>query len=716
MPSPVTASATSIKKFASFSEFVATFEEEVVLDLSKAIFEEELLTELGRSEMKRVKLAKQLTHEQAQHRTIDAEAIDHIKENCIFVLYCHRLLIPQHVEIPSQVEISLEVSLACGYSNCQHVVLKRLFGHLSNVSICLAIILCLSKNAIVDELVLPCTNLSYISPMFVAPLMCFAVVTEGQGVLLATLAGVEQKVIAFCCETLKQLQVWSSVANVVVGDFQLAGHDQILLVKSLASAEPKSFSVENCWDSMFITDFKKSEGFEGIHQKSRHVEAVARFLEVRIEAGKFQEKQLQLQMEKKEDLLKSSCQLMEEMIARPILASIEERSLLARNHSKSIMKGNGLHLAKIEHLYHGLQARTWLLVISVRSIAPRISESSLPKNSNYGTCFSLKLMSFILARVSACRGLILDNATLLLTTVQGQIAGSTSTVRSLNAQDKSYKFVVAVPLRNFMAFASFPVVNIMLTAGLTCEDIVHHQATEISCHEHNPSYRKFGSGVEEKHMCLHTEWLGRICIDKNDLIRQFVPTVGENQLFILRPRAENDPLKLPSEIKSVLSMEYCGKEYGDLEVMKSRTCELVTASTCPFGQATICIFKDAALVSLCAEDHELLSCMASLLIAHFGHHIQIITLSLYSLQSFLLHCGCFKIVLYDIVQSISCEDMLEYLFSFIGMLLGELALKGCNHKSNQSEPGQNPIVEEHLRNSELLTDQTCLHLIPFAHH
>ena len=59
---------------------------------------------------------------------------------------------------------------------------------------------------------------------------------------------------------------------------------------------------------------------------------------------------------------------------RPILASIEEHSLLARKKSES-MKGNGLHLMEIEQLYHGLQGRTWLLLFGLRSKAPRYVEA-----------------------------------------------------------------------------------------------------------------------------------------------------------------------------------------------------------------------------------------------------------------------------------------------------------------------------------------------------
>lgn len=121
------------------------------------------------------------------------------------------------------------------------------------------------------------------------------------------------------------------------------------------------------------------------------------------------------------------------------------------------------------------------------------------------------------------RGLILDGATLLLTTVQRQIAESTSTVRRIDVEVKLYKFVVAVPLRNFTDFSCFPSVNVMLKAWLTYEEGVHHRSIGSPVHEYNPPHKKFSHVFDETHRCLYTEWLGRICIGQNGLIRQFVP-------------------------------------------------------------------------------------------------------------------------------------------------------------------------------------------------
>jgi hypothetical protein len=506
----------------------------------------------------------------------------------------------------------------------------------------------------------------------------FAAVAGGQGVLLATLSGADQNVIAFCCETLQQLQVWSNVANVAVGDFQLAGHEQVLLVKCPSSYKPGPFPLEEFLNSIFITDFRRfgfvglsdqqqelkfSERFQAIDHKSRHMQAVARFLEARIEAGRLQEQHLQLLMEKKKHLVKSSCKLMEEMIVRPIWAFIEKHSLLARKKSVSV-KRNGLHLMEIEQLYHGLQGRRWLLLIGLRSKAPR--------------------------------GLILDGATLLLTTVQGQIAGSTSTVRIIDVEDKLYKFVVAVPLRNFTAFSCFPSVNVMLKAWLTYEKGVHHQSTGSPGHEHNPPHKKFSYVFEETRRYLHTEWLGRICIGQNDLIRQFVPKglshaireVGENQLFIFRAKAVNDPFQLPYEMKSVLCMDFCGKEQNYLQMIQGGTCELVTRSSHPFGHAYIYIFKDITLLTLCAEDSELLSCMGALLISHFGHQ-------------------------YDIFHSGTFEHMLESILTFTGTFLQELGLGVFTLKSSHAVQGEDQTMQDHLKVLESLTDQACLHLIPF---
>ena len=54
----------------------------------------------------------------------------------------------------------------------------------------------------------------------------------------------------------------SNVANVVVGDFQLAGHDQILLMKCPSSYKPGPFLLEEFLNSIYITDFKRF-GFVG---------------------------------------------------------------------------------------------------------------------------------------------------------------------------------------------------------------------------------------------------------------------------------------------------------------------------------------------------------------------------------------------------------------------------------------------------------------------
>lgn len=531
-----------------------------------------------------------------------------------------------------------------------------------------------------DCKILKCRNGKIVADAFLkdVPLsLAFAVVAGGQGVLLATLSGADQNVIAFCCETLQQLQVWSNVANVVIGDFQLAGHDQVLLVKS-PSYKPGPFPLEEFLNSIFITDFKSfglvglsdrqqelkfSERFQAIDHKSRHMQNVARFLEARIEAGRLQEHHLQLLMEEKKHLVKSSCKLMEEMIVRPMRSFFEKHSPLARKKYESI-KGNGLRLMEIEQLYHGLHGRRWVLLIGVRS--------------------------------KARRGLILDGATLLLTTVQGQIAGSTSTARRIDVEDKLYKFVVEVPLRNFTAFSCFPSVNVMFKAWLTYEEGVHHQSIGSPVHEHNPPHKKFSYVFDETHRCLHTEWLGRICIGQSDLIRQFVPRglshaireVGESQLFIFRPKAVTDPFQLPHEMKSVLCMDFCGKEYDDLQMIKRRTCELVTRSSSPFGHAYVYILKDITLLTLCAEDSEFLSCMGSLLISHFGHQ-------------------------YDVCQSGTFEHMLESILAFTGTFLQELGPGSFTLKSSHAVRGDGQSMDDHLKVLELLTDQACLHLIPF---
>lgn len=174
-----------------------------------------------------------------------------------------------------------------------------------------------------DCKILKCRHGKIVADAFVkdVPLsLAFAAVAGGQGVLLATLSGADQNVIAFCCETLQQLQVWSNVANVAVGDFQLAGHEQVLLVKCPSSYKPGPFPLEEFLNSIFITDFRRfgfvglsdqqqelkfSERFQAIDHKSRHMQAVARFLEARIEAGRLQEQHLQLLMEKKE----ASCEI-----------------------------------------------------------------------------------------------------------------------------------------------------------------------------------------------------------------------------------------------------------------------------------------------------------------------------------------------------------------------------------------------------------------------
>ncbi|KAH9318218.1 hypothetical protein KI387_019987, partial [Taxus chinensis] len=431
--------------------------------------------------------------------------------------------------------------------------------------------------------------------------LTFAIVAGGQGVMLTTLANTEQNVIALCCETLQQLEVWSNVGNVITGDFQLVGHDQVLLVKGPLHSKASTFSLKDLLCSMIITDFKRSgfiglndsqqelkfaDRFEAISHKSRHIQAVARFLETRIEVGKSQEQQLKLQMEKKKHLLESSCELMEGLTSRHNLTFVEENSLVESTNSRSKVKVGGLHLVEIEQAYHGLRGRTWFIIVGVWSRVPR--------------------------------GLILDEATLILVTVEGQISGSTSSIRRINTRDKLYKFVVGVPLQNFMAFPCFPVVNIMLKAWLTSEETVYHQPAKSAAEEHGLSRSNIVEGTQRR---LHTEWIGRICIQKNDLIRQFVPQglshvirgVGESQVFMFKPKGENDPFTLPCEIKSALCMDYSRNEYNNLQVKESRICELVTLSTSPLGEACIYIFKDVAFLSLYAEDSGFLSCMAALL-------------------------------------------------------------------------------------------------------
>ncbi|XP_057839860.2 uncharacterized protein LOC131049802 isoform X2 [Cryptomeria japonica] len=494
-----------------------------------------------------------------------------------------------------------------------------------------------------DHKVLKCRHGKIIANAYLndAPVsLNFAVVAGGQGVLLATIASSEQNVIALCCETLQQLEVWSNVGNVITGDFRLVGHDQVLLLKSPAHCKLGIFPMEDLLSSIIITDLKWygfsglndlqqelkfADSFEATVHKSQHIQTVARFLETRIEAERSQEKQLKLQMEKKKHLLESSCELMEGLTSRHSLAFVEQNSLLESKNSKSKIKGGHLPLVELEQVYHALQGRTWFIVIGIWSRVPR--------------------------------GLILDKATLLLVTVKGQIS----------------------------------VVNIIFKAWLTTEETIYNQGAKSATAEHELFSSNNNGGT---HRCLHTEWLGRICIEENDLIRQFahqglsyvIHGVGESLVFMFRPIQENDPSTLPSEIKSVLHMDYSRKEYGNLQATENRICVLEAQEAVPFREAHIYIFKDVALVTLYAEDSELLSCTAALLISIFQHQ-------------------------YDVYQYRPCERILAAIFDFIGAFSQELGVKSSTREAKICELQQCLTVEKY-QELELMTDEACLHLLP----
>lgn len=417
----------------------------------------------------------------------------------------------------------------------------------------------------------------------------FAIVAGGQGVLLAVLDGKQNEVVALCAETLKILREWTGVQDVVVNDFQMVGHDQLLLLSSLPEGKVQSTSLsDNFSMSMQLTDMEKSfssglqppaqpelPGAASEAHKIHSLKAISQCLKSRVEAGLAQMKQLEQQMETKAELVQSSCKLLQDMVVK------HESSAAPPDVGPNEKLGSRRGFVQASVRQHGMCGRTWFLLVDVQNIAQE--------------------------------GIILHELSLSLTTVRGQISSSSSVVKSLSTTEEKNHLVAAASVMNLPNVSSLPTIHIMVNLKVSKGNSGHslHLLPAIHTQE-----------VREGRYWMHTAWVGQVQIDGIHITGCLEPAsvplefreVASTHTFIIQTSSEEQIMQVVDAMKLILNMEE-RKNSDDMQfrLQKGRRHELVAKHSLLWADTTITSSGKIHMVTMRAEDTKHLSVLKACL-------------------------------------------------------------------------------------------------------
>lgn len=423
----------------------------------------------------------------------------------------------------------------------------------------------------------------------------FAIVAGGQGILLCVLNGELSTVVALCAETLHILRAWSGFQDALVGDFQMIGHDQLLFL-SLSSENdaPSKTSVNSYLMPQQLTDLKicyfsslqepsqpdSSVGASEVH-KIQSLNAMAKCLQSRVEAGLVQMKNSEEQRATKAELVHSSCKLLQEM-------TIKHESFQA------LPEFSG-HVAKPDFLgkvmqasirQHGTCGRTWFLLVDIQNVSQE--------------------------------DIVLHDLSLSLTTIRGLISGTSSVVKSLCAMDKAKHIVAAVSLIDLPDASTFPTIHILLgvtvsIGAASCKRLTLPAAGNL----------EDGKG----NCCAHTVWIGQVdmanilntgCLDPTAVPLEF-RKVALQHTFMIQGTSEEQYMEVLNAIKATLKMEY----RVDMHRLKHDPVhELVASQGALWSDATIFSAGKTHMVILRAEDSKHLSALKACLMMKLENELQ----------------------------------------------------------------------------------------------
>ncbi|KAH7440067.1 hypothetical protein KP509_04G089600 [Ceratopteris richardii] len=297
----------------------------------------------------------------------------------------------------------------------------------------------------------------------------FAVVAEGQGILLCTADETVGGVSALCAETLHLLKAWEAVEDVVIGDFQMVGHDQLLLLsKSLGSEGLGHYLTPEQ-----LTDMKAQEFIPPVFSveakyshKAEKIRAIADCLRSRMEAGLIQCRGIVDQIVERADLIKSSCVLLQEIANRNSLSLLPDRD-------DSHMFSPTRQFLDASVLRHGLCGRNLFLVVMVENIVPS--------------------------------DVLLKDVSLSLSMIGGPVSGSTSVIKSLCRTDGKKHLVASVSLMDLPDLSACHIVHVFVNAKVSSTNVASSSIITTTSMSKNAGEMR----------CLLKIWVGQI--DSQDI-------------------------------------------------------------------------------------------------------------------------------------------------------------------------------------------------------
>eukprot|EP00249_Psilotum_nudum_P024307 c29148_g1_i4 orf=238-2658(-) len=438
----------------------------------------------------------------------------------------------------------------------------------------------------------------------------FAVVAEGQGILLVDFNTMENKVVALSAETLEELQAWTGIQNATAGDLQMLGHEQIvLLMNSKSEHEIAASFNDECFASMQITDLRRSicvdvngqlhelecRGTAIKDHKSHSLKAIAKSLQLRVEAGLAHLCQLEKQRAGKVAILQSSCQLMQDMVMQHNF--FETSTTLSKPSEESGMLSLPRKSRYVEAtlFQQGTCGRTWFVIIDIRNVGPR--------------------------------GTVLHNVSLLMTTIQGQITSSSSTVESLSAGEGCKRLVAAVSLSNMPIVTYLPMVNVIASTVVSWDGAGFgmQESKGLSVEVDIENSEKY-----ERNQRFHAEWICNIQVDSMNLTRSSEPEnipldfrqVAPRFSFFIKARTKEERMLFIDAFQSILQMKLRqSSDPTESKLNDNSTQEFVSAKCMLWADATVLSIGDIHGVTLRAEDFHHLTALKACLLAKLEDHI-----------------------------------------------------------------------------------------------
>ncbi|KAJ7564149.1 hypothetical protein O6H91_02G004700 [Diphasiastrum complanatum] len=507
----------------------------------------------------------------------------------------------------------------------------------------------------------------------------FAVMAGGQGVLFVKSNSMEGRVVAMCLETHRRLQVWMGIENIGIGDYQMIGHEQVaLLQKQNTSCGFHHSTPSLCPVDLVITDLRQCILLESNTEKAAeeqriiNMKAMRRELETRNVAGVSQLKNAEKEREKKAELLLSSCQLMQTIAGQHGLPKQMARALQIDAYMLTKTQNSSISLVQAKGVYTMVCGRMLTVMIHVQSIAPR--------------------------------NLSLNNVSLMLTTLQGQLHGMSSSLKLLLPDDGVKRLIVAVPLS--IAMFKNQIINVVLTAVVSFTE-EHKAHASRACNLHFSVKDQHSSqGVVAKESDYGTlqwnfmQWIFTVQLNESALCGNCEPELSPlskrevcdwRQLWVTN--IEEKCAYLPEIIKGALKMfDRPGYQNADYPV---RAKELVSRGLFAWADATVLCLQNVSMITLRAEASEDLELMLHLLITHLkAHH-------------------------FKLLPPLSSPDVLKCVGQVVHALLKEIAsiLSLINIKESGAMQHSDRVcpftVSSNLKKAQILTDQLLIMLLSF---